>query len=145
MQNNERFMPDANSAHRLEMLHNNATQIKEGAYTVELSDDERAEQLHKLSELDIKLGDLEDEKKAIVGNLTTVIKNIKEEKSVIRMNIKTNTTDKTGKQFLMANHDEGYMYTYNEEGYLIGRRRLFPDEKQTNIFDSKLFDARKTG
>jgi hypothetical protein len=34
----------------------------------------------------------------------------------------------------LANHEDGMMETYDNEGYLISTRRLRPEEKQGTIF-----------
>ena len=48
--------------------------------------------------------------------------------------IKTKQSTCDGILYHMANHDEGFMETYDGEGYLISTRRLRPDEKQGSIF-----------
>lgn len=48
--------------------------------------------------------------------------------------IKTKQTDVDGTLFHMANHDDGMMEIYDQDGDLVSSRRLRPEEKQGTIF-----------
>ena len=48
--------------------------------------------------------------------------------------IKTKQTTVDGTLYHMANHEEGWMETYDHDGMLIATRRLRPEEKQGTIF-----------
>jgi hypothetical protein len=62
------------------------------------------------------------------------MKPLQTENVVLLQEVKTKQAEITGTLYHLANHDTGFMETYNESAELVSTRRLRPNEKQKNVF-----------
>ena len=131
--NNEMFMPDATPEQRLENLRNHADSITTEAYYKPLSEDELNALKDTLTDTMIVTNQLEDERKALVKELTDRIKGNKVSMKEMLRNIRQKSVEVTGQLYYIRNYADRELLTYNEEGLLINRRRLRPDEQQATI------------
>ena len=131
----EVFMPDASQAERLQALKNHADKIEENAsYERELTDEELDSKRETFVDNSINVSKLEDELNAYKKASKGKIEPIKIVNKGLQFEIKTKRTMEKGTLYHLANQDSGYMETYNEQGELIGKRRLRPDERQTRLY-----------
>lgn len=127
-------MPEATAKERLMVLQENAHKIEQKTYQKILTADELAARREDLSDNCIKLNQLEDELKVVKDDFKVKMDPLKTVHKTLLSEIKTKQTSVDGTLFHMANHDEGMMETYDNEGYLVETRRLRPEEKQGTIF-----------
>jgi hypothetical protein len=130
------FMPDLPPKDRQRLLTENADRIEETTYFKPLSQDELDLRREKLTDNAILLSEFEDEKKDIMDTFKSKMKPLVDENKVIMEDVKRKQAEVTGKLFHMANHEEGLMETFDENGEFVSSRRLRPDEKQATIFTS---------
>lgn len=130
----ENFLRSLNSRERLEYLQSNASKIDEGKYNKQLADDEITAAKDVLSENCIKINDLEEELDVIKKQYKEKMKPFRIESSQLMNQIRSRQQTVDGVLYHLANHDSGWMETYNDEGELIGTRKLRPDEKQAGLF-----------
>lgn len=127
-------MPESSQKERLMMMQENAAKVEKTTYQKSLSLEELAARREDLADNCIKLNQLEDELKEVKDDFKLKIDPLKTTNKVLLTEIKTKQSTVDGTLFHMANHDDGMMETYDNDGYLISTRRLRPEEKQTNIF-----------
>lgn len=131
----EFFMPDATVNERLQALKTNADKIEEGAtYERELSEDELGAKRELFVDNSISVCKLEDELNAVKKAYKGKIEPIKTTNRGLQYEIKTKRTSEKGTLYHLANHESGFMETYNEVGELISRRRLRPEERQARLY-----------
>lgn len=130
----KQFMPEATLKERLMILQENAAKVEQTAYQKNLSADELAARREDLADNCIKLNALDDELKEIKDDFKLKIDPLKTKNKTLLTEIKTKQTTIDGTLYHMANHEDGMMETYDQEGMLIGSRRLRPEEKQGTIF-----------
>lgn len=131
----EIFMPDATPNERLQALKNNADKIEENAsYERDLSEDELNVKRETFVDNSINVSKLEDELNAYKKAYKGKIEPIKIVNKGLQFEIKTKRTTEKGTLFHLANHDSGYMESYNEAGELISKRRLRPEERQARLY-----------
>lgn len=130
-------MPELSAEERLQALKNNADNIEQTTYERELTPEELDGKREMFVDNSIKVSSLEDELNAYKDSYKAQIDPIKKENKVLQQEVKTKKQKVKGTLFHLANHDSGYMETYDETGELIGTRRLRPDEKQARLFVAK--------
>lgn len=106
------------------------TRWKKTKYYKPLTEDELAARREMLTDNCIKLGDLEEEKKLLTEKIKVKIDPLKEENKTLLLECRTRQAQVDGILYHMANHEEGYMETYDENGELLNSRKLRPEEKQ---------------
>lgn len=127
-------MPDATAKERLMIMQENAAKIEKTSYQKTLTTDEIATRLEDLGDNCIKLSQIDDEKKEVAAEFKLRTDPLTITNKMLLTEIKTKQTTVEGTLFHMANHEEGFMETYDHEGMLIATRRLRPEEKQGTIF-----------
>lgn len=128
------FMPDTPPAERLQILRNNADQVEETTYEKELTQEELDAKREEFVDNSIKVSTLEDELNSYKTSYKAKIDPIKQVNKVLQQEVKTKKQKVKGTLFHMANHESGWMETYDESGEMISTRRLRPDEKQARLF-----------
>jgi hypothetical protein len=130
----KQFEPGITQKERTMLLQENAAKVEQTTYQKVLSPDELAARREDLADNCIKLNQFEDELKEVKDTFKLKMDPLKTLNKTLLTEIKTKQTSIDGILYHMANHDEGMMETYDNEGYLISTRRLRPDEKQGSIF-----------
>jgi hypothetical protein len=130
----KQFMPESTPKERLMILQENAAKIEQTTYQKPLTADELAARREDLADNCIKLNQFEDELKEIKETFKLKIDPYKAANKTLLTEIKTKQSTFDGTLFHLANHEDGMMETYDNEGYLISTRRLRPEEKQGTIF-----------
>lgn len=120
-------------AEKLRLLKDNCDEAEDTSYVKPLSQEELDVKRESLADNCIEQARLEEELKEIKTAYKDKIDPIKEDNKVLCHQIKTRQEDATGKLFHFNNHDDGMRYTYDENGELVGTRRLKPEEKQRRM------------
>lgn len=128
------FMPDLPLKERQILLSENADKVETTTYFKPLSQEELDLRREKLTDNAITLSEYEDQKKEIMDDFKEKMKPLAEENKQILTEVKTRQAKVEGTLYHLANHDEGFMETYDEQGELVSSRRLRPDEKQQKLF-----------
>lgn len=128
------FMPDTPPTERLQILRNNADEVEQTTYEKDLTQEELDAKREEFVDNSIKVSTLEDELNAYKTSYKAKIDPIKTTNKVLQQEVKTKKQKVKGTLFHMANHESGWMETYDESGEMISTRRLRPDEKQARLF-----------
>jgi hypothetical protein len=119
---------------KAEFLRTNATNIKEGFYFRNFSDDEIDDKKNALVDTCINIDIKEEQFSDVKKSWADEIKAIKKERSTLTTVIKQKGEDANGELFEFAEHEEGFMITFDIDGNEVDRRRLRPNEKQQQLF-----------
>ena len=130
----KQFMPESTPKERLMMLQENAAKVEQTTYQKALTADELAARREDLADNCIKLNQFEDELKEVKDDFKVKMDPLKTINKTLLTEIKTKQSTVDGTLFHLANHEDGMMETYDNEGFLISTRRLRPEEKQGNVF-----------
>jgi gas vesicle protein len=128
------FMPDVSPETRKQLLQQNADSIEQTEYSKPLSNEELDIKREQLTENAIRLSEYEDEKKEAMAEFKHKMDPLARENKQLLTEIKTRQAKVHGALYHMANHEDGMMETYDDNGELIASRRLRPDEKRQNLF-----------
>lgn len=128
------FMPDVAPETRKQLLQQNADSIEQTDYLKPLTTEELDIKREILTDNAIKLSEMEDQKKEIVQEFKLKMDPLAKENKTLLTEIKTRQAKIEGTLYHLANHEEGMMETFDDNGEMIASRRLRPDEKRQNIF-----------
>lgn len=132
------FMPEATDQERLQIMRNHADNVEETTYDKDLTQDELDAKRETLVDNLIKVTTLEEELDGYKASYKGQIDPIKKKNKVLQQEVKTKKQRVKGTLFHMANHDTGFMETYEANGELFSTRRLLPEEKApTRLFVAK--------
>jgi len=119
---------------RLQVLQDSADSIEDTTYLKQLTQEELDLKREQYFENQIKVTALQEELTGIKKSYKERMEPLALENKTLLQEVRTKQTEISGTLYHLANHDTGFMETYNETGELIGTRRLRPNEKQKNIF-----------
>jgi len=122
-----------NPKERRSFLADNSYKVENGNYLKKLTEDELALKKDEFSSEAIKLADKEDSFSNLKKEWSSDIKELKSEQKKKLTTIRQKGEWKTGDTFLCDDQSEGQMYVFDEEGDLIEKRKLRPDEKQLSL------------
>jgi len=126
---------------RIDFLKNNCDKVEEKGYMKRFTSDQLTQMKENLSETDIEINDVEEEKKEVVRGYKARLDPLTDERKRLLTGLKNKAeyvTEICFKFVDMESRETGY---YNEDGDLIESRPAYPDEMQGNIFQM----GRKTG
>lgn len=115
------------------MLTEHCSSMEEANYFIDLSEEDLAERKHDLSENVVKLTDLKAELKEVTAEFKDKMKPLEVTQTDLLKQIRTRKQEINGKLYHIANHDNGMLETYTEDGNLYSSRRMRPDEKQGRV------------
>lgn len=127
------FRGDLDEQHRLSILENNADKIEDGMYIMPLSEEEIYSRRETLGELMIKQNTIKEEMKMVISEYKDKLKPINTSIADTLTEIKTGQQECSGRQYSIADYENGLMEIYDKRGHLIRTRRLKPEEQQTSI------------
>ena len=130
----KQFMPDLSNSERVTILQENAQKVEETTYQRPLTEEELSAKREDLADNCIFLNQKEDEFKEVKDRFKVETEPYKRLNKILLQEIKTKQSTVEGILYHLPNHEDGMMETYDGEGYMIGSRRLRPDERQGNIF-----------
>ncbi len=131
------FMPELTPEERKRLLADNCDAQEQTTYYRELSPDDLDVKRESLSENLIHLSEWDDELQLAKDIFKSKAKPVKEDNKVLLSEIKTRKAMVTGTLFHVADHENGVMETFDENGEFVSSRRLRPDEKQLKAFPLK--------
>lgn len=118
---------------RLRLLKENCDSSETTSYVRNLSQDELDFKRESLTDNCIQLNEYEDELKTVKADFKDKMEPLKDANKLLLRQIKTRQEELKGTIFNYADHIDGMMYTYDENGDLVGSRRLKPEEKQSKV------------
>lgn len=119
---------------RAQYLRDNCDAVEEITYSKSFSTEELAEQRESLTDLSIKIADIEAELDEAKKQYKEMLKPLYKDKAVAIENLKKKAqvvTEECCKFFDEETKMVGY---YNDEGKLVNSRPAFPNEMQGNLF-----------
>jgi hypothetical protein len=128
------FMPDLPPDQRLQLLKDNCDDREETTYYKDLSQDDLDIKRESLSDNLVKLSEWEDELTYIKKEHKVKSDPLKVQNKILLTEIKTRKQEVTGVLYHIADHEQGIMETYDEQGEFVSSRRLRPNEKQQKLF-----------
>jgi len=128
------FMPELSAKERTMIMQENAAKVEQTTYQKVLSPEELDARRESLADNCIKLNQFEDELKEVKDDFKLKMDPLRQHNKTILTEVKTKQTTVEGTLFYMANHDDGVMEVYDNDGGFISSRRLRPEEKQGTIF-----------
>ncbi|GAA4328308.1 hypothetical protein GCM10023184_18120 [Flaviaesturariibacter amylovorans] len=115
-------------------MQQNADSIEVTEYLKPLSPEELDLKRETLTDNAIKLSEMEDKKKEVMAEFKRDMDPLAQANKALLTEIKTRQAKVFGQLYHMANHEEGMMETYDENGELVGSRRLRPNERRQVLF-----------
>ena len=134
---NEIYLPEVSVQERRSILEAHAVKVETTKYQKQLTPDELDARREIHTDNSIKLSELDDELTAVKRGFKERMDPLRMQNKLLLTEIKTRQQTVDGVLYQLPNFDSGFMETFNEEGELIGTRKLRPDEKQGNIFSLK--------
>lgn len=128
------FADVADLTERLRLLNQNCDSKDTTSYTRNLTQEELDFKRELHVDNCIQLNTFEDELKVVKAEYKEKMEPLQEENKKLLRQVKTRQEELKGTIFNFADHVDGMMYTYDENGDLVGSRRLKPEEKQAKLF-----------
>lgn len=120
---------------RLQLLADNCKSKEVQLVKIYFSEDDLAEMKSRLSERSIEKDALEDELKELSKDLRSKIKIESVGIKGLLTHLKNKFEEQSQEVFNFDDQENGVMLTYNNQGELIGSRKLRPNERQTSILN----------
>lgn len=127
------FMPDVSPEERINIMRNNADKIDETNYEKELTQDAVDIKRETLVDNLIAISSHEEVLDAAKAVFKQLANPLKEKNAVLQREVKHKREVVKGVLFHMANHEEGMMEVFDQEGELVSSRRLLPTERRQTI------------
>lgn len=115
-------------------LKDNCDKVEETTYMKRFTAEEIQAKKEKLSNVDIAINDIEEEKKDALAGFKAEMDPLKEERKEILKHIKEKAMLVSEKCFKMVDRDTRSVGIYNSEGDLVHERPALADELQGTIF-----------
>jgi thiamine pyrophosphokinase len=119
---------------KMQVLADSADSVENTTYYKPLTQEELEVKREQYFDNQIKLSGFTEELNDIKSGYKDKMKPLQTENVVLLQEVKTKQAEITGTLYHLANHDTGFMETYNESAELVSTRRLRPNEKQKNVF-----------
>lgn len=125
---------DINLEDRAQYLRDNCDAVEEITYSKSFSSEELAEQRETLTDLSIKIADIEEELAEAKSHFKELLKPLREQKAVAIENLKKKAQVVTEECCKFFDEETKMIGYYNDEGKLVNSRPAFPNEMQGNLF-----------
>lgn len=122
---------------RIQLLRDNCDSQEQTTYYRDLTNDELDVKREQMLENLIKLNQWEEDLNQVKAGHKMKSTPIKDENKVLLVEVKTRKQQIHGTLYNIADHENGIMETYDEQGEFVSSRRLRPDEKQGSMFSLK--------
>jgi small-conductance mechanosensitive channel len=119
---------------RVQYLEANCDQILEMNYSKQFTQEQITLMKDQLSDHDIKINDIEEEKKAITKTFKEKLEPMKRERQKLLTNIRHKSEYVKEQVYKFIYQDERTVAFFNSEGALVESRPCNPDELQKTIF-----------
>lgn len=122
---------------RIAFLKNNCDKVEVKGYMKRFTSEQLAQMKDQLSDVAIKIDDIETEKKAVMDGFKEQLKPLNEERSTILSGLKNKAEHVQEMCFKFVDLQAREVGFYNEDGDLIESRPAYADELQINMFAVK--------
>lgn len=119
---------------REQFLRDNCDAVEEVSYSKLFTPEELAKQRDTLTEVSIKISDIEEEKAEVVKEYKERLAPLMKERAVAIDNLKKKSETKTEECFKFFDEETKMVGFYNREGQLVNSRPAFPNEMQRTVF-----------
>lgn len=119
---------------REQFLRDNCDAVEEVSYSKLFSSEELAKQRETLTDVSIKISDIESEKAEVVKAYKERLAPLMQERAVAIDNLKKKAQTITEECFKFFDEETKMIGFYNREGQLVNSRPAFPNEMQRNLF-----------
>jgi hypothetical protein len=119
--------------YRIQFLKDNCDKVEELGYMKQFTPEEIQQQKDELSEVAIKINDIESERKEAMSEFKTALKPLETQKASLLKNIKTKAEFVREECFKFTDFDDRMVGFYNSDGLLVESRPMRPDEAQRTI------------
>lgn len=119
---------------RRKFLEANCDKVEDYGYMKRFQPDEIDHRKTLLAEISIKIAELEEAKKKAMDEFKALLKSPGEEKAELLQDLKNGASFVKELCYKFVYHDEDMAVYYNADGEMVSSRPLFPEEKQTTIF-----------
>jgi len=126
---------------RKSFLNDNADSVEKKGYMKKFTDEDIVDFKNNLSETDIQINDIEEEKKEVVNVFKLKLKPLQTQRQKLLKDLKHKAEFVTEECYKFIDNETRMVEYYNVEGELIETRPANADELQRNIFQ----DIRKNG
>jgi len=126
---------------RIAFLMDNCDAVEEKGYMKRFTLEQLSQMKETLSETDIKINDIEDEKKEVMSEFKERLDPLVKERKTILVGLKNKAEFVSENCYKFVDTENREVSFYNQEGDLIESRPAFPEEMQGSIFQLN----RKTG
>lgn len=130
------LFPNETRKERAELLRNNCVRSEELTYARPLAPEELIVKKDALSQQDIKLDTLEEQKKEAMADYKTKIDEVKKDRKELLKCVRTGSEEVSEVVFLVEDLAESKMGYYNDRGQLIHERPLLAEERQLRLMPS---------
>lgn len=118
---------------RASFLSDNCDKIEEMGYMKSFTPEEITAKKDQLSEVAIKINDLESEKKETLKDFKQELDPLTEQKGELVKSLKTKAEWVTENCYKFINHEERLAIYYNSQGIMIASRPTRPEESQYTL------------
>lgn len=126
---------------RIAFLMDNCDAVEKKGYMKRYTPEELAKLKENLSETDIQINDIEDEKKEVMADFKARLEPLTKERKTILEGLKKKAEFVEENCYKFIDQEAREVGYYNENGDLIEARPAYSDEMQTTLFQV----GRKTG
>jgi len=131
----KQLLQNETQSERKIVLRDTCLKMEEFTYSKQFTQEELTHKKDELSQQDIKLEKLEQEKKEVVADFAARIKAVKEDRLQTLNQVLTGAEEVTEQVYLLDDQEEKKIGYYNADGLLVYERPLMPDERQLRIVD----------
>jgi len=118
---------------RASFLRDNCDKVEEMGYMKSFTPDQITEKKDHLSEVAIKINDIESEKKETLKDFKQQLDPLTEQKVELVKSLKTKSEWVTENCYQFINHEERLVCYYNSQGLLVSSRPTRPEESQYTL------------
>lgn len=118
---------------RASFLRDNCDKIEEVGYMKPFTPEEITQKKDELSEVAIKINDIESEKKETLKDINSKLEPLTEQKAELLKDIKTKAEWITEDCYQFINQEEKLVGYYNSQGIMIASRPTRPEENQYTL------------
>lgn len=133
----KQFMPEASIEQRLNVMKDTCDKYETGVYFKDLDQNDMDSRRETLTDNLIQQDDLDTMFALEKVKYKIASDPLKQERALLLQELKTRKAQISGTIFYMANHEEGLMEAYDENGEFVSSRRLRAEERQSRMFAIK--------
>jgi flagellar motility protein MotE (MotC chaperone) len=126
-----------NAHDRIEFLSSNCDRVEQIGYMRRFLPEQLVQMKETLSEVDIKLNDVEEELAAVKQDFKARLKPLEDERKRLLSCLKSKAEYVTESCYKIIDYDAREVGFYNAEGDLVESRQAFSGELQGNLFNAK--------